>query len=46
MAEAIRNDPTIQPPAEALADAFLPSTPPPAAERARARLWSRFKAGR
>jgi putrescine transport system substrate-binding protein len=46
MAEAIRNDPTVHPPPEALADAFLPSTPPPAAERARARLWSRFKAGR
>ena len=37
---------SIYPPAEALANAFLPSTPPPAAERARSRLWSRFKAGR
>ncbi len=46
IAEAIRNDPTVHPPPEALADAFLPSTPPPAAERARSRLWSRFKAGR
>jgi len=46
MAEAVRDDPTIHPPAEALADAFLPSTPPPAVERARSRLWSRFKAGR
>jgi putrescine transport system substrate-binding protein len=46
MPEAVRNDPTIYPPAEALADAFLPSTPPPTAERARSRLWSRFKAGR
>ena len=46
MAEAVRDDPTVNPPAEALADAFLPSTPPPAAERARSRLWARFKAGR
>lgn len=46
MAEAVRNDPIIHPPPEALADAFLPSTPSAAAERARARLWSRFKAGR
>jgi putrescine transport system substrate-binding protein len=43
---ALRDDPTVNPPAEALADAFLPSTPPPAAERARSRLWARFKAGR
>ena len=46
MSESVREDPTVHPSAEALADAFLPSTPPPAVERARARLWSRFKAGR
>lgn len=46
MAEAVREDPVIHPPAAALENAFLPSTPPPAAERARSRLWSRFKAGR
>jgi len=43
---AVRDDPNVYPPPEALARAFIPTTPPPAAERARARLWSRFKAGR
>ena len=45
-APPVRDDPPISPPEAALADAFLPATPPPAAERARSRLWSRFKAGR
>ena len=46
LAPSVRDDPSIHPSEEALANAFLPSTPPPAAERARSRLWSRFKAGR
>ncbi len=46
IAEAVRADPNVFPSAEALARAFVAGTPPPAAERARARLWSRFKAGR
>ena len=46
LAPSVRDDPSIRPSEEALADAFLPSTQPPAAERARSRLWSRFKAGR
>lgn len=43
---AVRDDPNVYPPAEALERAFIPTTPSAAAERARARLWSRFKAGR
>jgi len=43
---AVRDDPNVYPPPEALARAFIPTTLPPAGERARARLWSRFKAGR
>ena len=46
MAEAVRDDPATYPTPDTLANAFLPSTPPPAAERARSRIWSRFKAGR
>lgn len=42
----VANDPNIHPDAAALANAFVPGTPPPAAERARSRMWSRFKAGR
>lgn len=44
--QAIREDPSVYPPAEALAAAFVPCTPSPTAERARSRLWSRFRAGR
>ena len=44
--QAVRDDPSVYPPAEALAEAFVPGTPPPNAERVRSRLWSRFRAGR
>ncbi|HYZ32441.1 MAG TPA: extracellular solute-binding protein [Crenalkalicoccus sp.] len=44
--EAVRNDPNVYPPDATLAKAFVVGTLPPAAERARSRLWSRFKAGR
>jgi len=43
--EAVRQDPNVYPPQAALAQAFVARTPPPAAERARTRLWTRFKAG-
>lgn len=46
LAEAVRDDPTIYPPEAALARAFVPGTPSQAAERARTRLWSRFRASR
>ena len=46
LAPSVGDDPSIYPSEAALANAFLPATPPPAAERARSRLWSRFKAGR
>jgi len=46
VAAAVREDPSVYPPAAALAGAFVPGTLPPAAERARNRLWSRFRAGR
>lgn len=42
---AVRDDPSVFPPEAVLARAFVPGTLPPAAERARTRLWSRFKAG-
>lgn len=42
----VANDPSIHPGPEALTRAFLAGTPAPAAERQRARLWARFKAGR
>jgi putrescine transport system substrate-binding protein len=45
IAAGARDDPSIFPPEAALARAFVPGTLPPAAERARTRLWSRFKAG-
>ena len=45
VAEEVREDPDVYPPPETLENAFVAGTPPPAAERARARLWSRFKAG-
>ena len=46
VAAAVRDDPNVYPPAAALARAFVPGTLPPAAERARNRLWNRFRAGR
>ncbi|MBX9699993.1 MAG: extracellular solute-binding protein [Acetobacteraceae bacterium] len=42
---AVRDDPNIFPPEAVIARAFVPGTLPAAAERARTRLWSRFKAG-
>lgn len=42
----VAEDPSIHPSTEALSRAFLAGTPAPAAERVRARLWARFKAGR
>lgn len=44
--EAVRNDPNVFPPAEALARTFVAGTPPREAERERTRLWARFKRGR
>lgn len=44
--EAVRNDPSVFPAPEALARTFVAGTPPREAERARTRLWARFKAGR
>lgn len=44
--EAVRNDPSVFPSAEALSRTFVAGTPPREAERARTRLWARFKAGR
>ena len=43
---AVRDDPNVYPPAEVLDRAYIPGTPSAATERARSRLWSRFKAGR
>ncbi|WP_421989248.1 extracellular solute-binding protein [Roseococcus sp.] len=42
----IRNDASIFPDAGALSRGFVAGTPAQAGERARARLWARFKAGR
>ena len=39
-------DPNVYPPPEAIARSFTVAAPGPAAERTRARSWSRFKAGR
>jgi putrescine transport system substrate-binding protein len=44
--EAVRNNPNVFPPAEALDRSFVAGTPPREAIRLRTRLWSRFKAGR
>jgi putrescine transport system substrate-binding protein len=44
--EAVRNDPNVFPPPEALARTFVAGTPPREAERDRTRLWARFKRGR
>jgi putrescine transport system substrate-binding protein len=41
----VADDPNIYPPPEQLARDFVPAAVPPAAERARTRLWARFKAG-
>jgi putrescine transport system substrate-binding protein len=46
VAEHVREDPNVYPPPAALEGAFVAGTLPIAAERARARLWSRFRAGR
>jgi putrescine transport system substrate-binding protein len=43
---AIRDDPNVYPPDEAIARMFSVGTLTAAEERARTRLWSRFKAGR
>ena len=42
----VANDPSVHPDDAALRAAFIAGTPPAAVERARTRLWSRFKAGR
>lgn len=44
--EAVREDPNVYPPEEVLEHAFLPGTLPASGERARGRLWNRFKSGR
>jgi putrescine transport system substrate-binding protein len=41
----IANDPSIYPPPEQMAKFFTVTAVPPAAERARSRLWARFKSG-
>ncbi len=43
---AVREDANVYPDEAALARAFVPGTQAPAGERARTRLWSRFRAGR
>ncbi|WP_207538548.1 extracellular solute-binding protein [Sabulicella rubraurantiaca] len=44
--EAVRNDPSVFPPPEVIERSFIAGTPAQAGERARARLWARFRAGR
>jgi len=46
IAPEIANDPNIYPPPEQMAHFFTVAAVPPAAERARSRIWARFKAGR
>ena len=46
IAQPVREDAGAFPPEAVLAQAFVPGTPGPAAERLRSRLWSRFRAGR
>jgi putrescine transport system substrate-binding protein len=46
VAAAVRDDRNVFPDEAALARTFVAGTPPREAERARTRLWSRFKAGR
>jgi putrescine transport system substrate-binding protein len=43
---AVREDRNVYPDEAMLAASFVASTPPRDVERARSRLWSRFKAGR
>jgi putrescine transport system substrate-binding protein len=43
---AVREDRNVYPDEAMLAASFVASTPPRENERARSRLWSRFKAGR
>jgi putrescine transport system substrate-binding protein len=43
---AVREDRNVYPDEAMLAASFVASTPPREIERARSRLWSRFKAGR
>ncbi|MFN3448407.1 MAG: extracellular solute-binding protein [Roseococcus sp.] len=44
--QEVREDPSVFPDAETIARSFVAGTPSQAAERARARLWARFRAGR
>ncbi|MCW8086341.1 extracellular solute-binding protein [Sabulicella glaciei] len=44
--EAVRDDPSVFPPPEVIERSFIAGTPAQAGERARARLWARFRAGR
>lgn len=46
MRPEVSGDPSVYPSAAALAGAFLAGTPTPAADRARSRVWARFRAGR
>lgn len=46
MRPEVANDPAVYPGAASLAGAFLAGTPAAGTERARARLWARFRAGR
>ena len=46
LSPAVAADPNVYPAAETIARSFTVNAPGPAAERARARSWSRFKAGR
>ena len=46
LGEAVARDPNVYPTPEMIVRTFTVAAPPPAAERARARVWSRFKAGR
>lgn len=46
LAPEVRDDPNVYPPDSVLVRSFVAGTPPPAAERLRTRLWSRFKSGR
>ena len=43
--EAIRGDPNVFPPPSAMETFFTVKAPPQSAERARTRMWARFKAG-
>jgi putrescine transport system substrate-binding protein len=41
----VKENPNVFPPASMLSHAFTARAPSPAAERARTRMWARFKAG-